>query len=135
MWRQRDDQVLVTQDDISIDSSKLTDEDKLQCSQIVHAYLEGRLKDPVMAGAKVKVERHVQLRHYTETFFTGITNPVKFRECLKLLRNLLNESPLQLKSDVIRASQEETVDTRDGSSDESKTTSSSTQIKYMCTYK
>ena len=41
---------MVALDDWTVDS-KLTDEDKLQCSQIVESYLAGRLKDPVMAGA------------------------------------------------------------------------------------
>ena len=54
----------MTQDDLAIDSSKLTDEDKLQCSQIVHAYLEGRLKDPVMAGKYE--ELHIFVAEYCD---------------------------------------------------------------------
>ncbi|XP_067655828.1 kinesin heavy chain-like [Haliotis asinina] len=49
-------------------SSKLTDEDKLHCARVVHEYLGGRLSDPVTAG---------------------ITDPYKFRECLRLLKKMV----------------------------------------------
>ncbi|XP_046328231.2 kinesin heavy chain-like isoform X1 [Haliotis rufescens] len=49
-------------------SSKLTDEDKIHCARVVHEYLGGRLTDPVTAG---------------------ITDPYKFRECLRLLKKMV----------------------------------------------
>ena len=33
-------------------SSKLTDEDKLSCAQVVQEYLAGRIADPVTAGSR-----------------------------------------------------------------------------------
>ena len=33
-------------------SSKLTDEDKLSCAQVVQDYLAGRIADPVTAGSR-----------------------------------------------------------------------------------
>ncbi|XP_070198832.1 kinesin heavy chain-like [Littorina saxatilis] len=49
-------------------SSKLTDEDKLSCAQVVQEYLAGRVADPVTAG---------------------ISNPYKFRECLRILKRMV----------------------------------------------
>ncbi|KAL4224986.1 hypothetical protein ACF0H5_015681 [Mactra antiquata] len=47
---------------------KLSDEDKQICSQVVKQYLAGRIADPITAG---------------------ITNPNKFRECLRILKKVV----------------------------------------------
>ncbi|KAL8591508.1 hypothetical protein ACOMHN_000523 [Nucella lapillus] len=56
------------EEDDDLTSSKLTDEDKLSCAQVVQEYLAGRISDPVTAG---------------------VTNPFKFRECLRILKRMV----------------------------------------------
>ncbi|XP_076114042.1 uncharacterized protein LOC143082305 isoform X1 [Mytilus galloprovincialis] len=51
-------------------NTKLTDEDKIMCAEIIQGYLGGKVPDPITAG---------------------ITNPQKFRECMKLLRGMIRE--------------------------------------------
>lgn len=51
-------------------NTKLTDEDKIMCSEIIQGYLGGKVSDPITAG---------------------ITNPQKFRECMKLLKSMIKE--------------------------------------------
>ncbi|XP_053385145.1 uncharacterized protein LOC128550327 isoform X2 [Mercenaria mercenaria] len=59
----------LTQEDEEVDSRmKLSDEDKLICSQVVKQYLAGKIADPISAG---------------------ITNPNKFRECLRILKKVV----------------------------------------------
>ncbi|KAL5006448.1 hypothetical protein ScPMuIL_015254 [Solemya velum] len=61
------DELGSTVDEMSI---KLTDEDKIYCGHIINDYLRGLIADPV-----------------TE----GITSPYKFRECLKILKKMVND--------------------------------------------
>ncbi|KAK3103203.1 hypothetical protein FSP39_017361 [Pinctada imbricata] len=49
-------------------NTKLTDEDKLECNKIIEKYVEGKVNDPVSEG---------------------ITNPYKFRECMKILKKMV----------------------------------------------
>ncbi|XP_048779617.2 uncharacterized protein LOC125683007 isoform X2 [Ostrea edulis] len=49
-------------------NAKLTDEDKIQCNKVIKSYLDGKVKDPVSEG---------------------ITNPYKFRECMKILKTMI----------------------------------------------
>ncbi|XP_076451124.1 uncharacterized protein LOC143287006 [Babylonia areolata] len=57
-------------------TSKLTDEDKLTCAQVVQEYLAGRVSDPVVAG---------------------MTSPFKFRECLRILKRMVMSKYFQDK--------------------------------------
>ncbi|XP_064602782.1 uncharacterized protein LOC135468448 isoform X2 [Liolophura sinensis] len=54
---------------------KLSEEDKVQCVQIIQDYLAGRLRDPITAG---------------------ITSPFKFRECLRILKAVVKESSVSV---------------------------------------
>ncbi|XP_013389271.1 kinesin-like protein KIF16B isoform X2 [Lingula anatina] len=47
---------------------KLTDEDKITCSRLMQQYIVGKVKDPVTAG---------------------VTDPFKFRECLRILKEMI----------------------------------------------
>ncbi|WAR02936.1 KIF6-like protein [Mya arenaria] len=48
----------------------LTEEDKVMCVEVVNQYLAGKISDPISAG---------------------ITNPHKFRECLKILKRVISQ--------------------------------------------
>ncbi|KAK3594078.1 hypothetical protein CHS0354_040846 [Potamilus streckersoni] len=48
--------------------SRLSHAEKMRCAQVIQEYLSGRITDPVLAG---------------------ITDPYKFRECLRILRKLV----------------------------------------------
>nr|XP_034331855.1 kinesin heavy chain isoform X9 [Crassostrea gigas] len=66
--------LLMAKEDVkfSIDmmNAKLTDEDKIQCNKVIKSYLDGKVADPVSEG---------------------ITNPYKFRECMKILKKMILE--------------------------------------------
>ncbi|XP_078333663.1 uncharacterized protein LOC111136397 isoform X5 [Crassostrea virginica] len=66
--------LLMAKEDVkfSIDmmNAKLTDEDKIQCNKVIKSYLDGKVADPVSEG---------------------ITNPYKFRECMKILKKMIVE--------------------------------------------
>ena len=48
--------------------SKLTDEEKVACAKLMQGYLGGRVLDPISAG---------------------VTHPLKFRECLRILKMMV----------------------------------------------
>ena len=49
----------------------LTDEDKMACARLMQGYIGGKIRDPISAG---------------------ISHPLKFRECLHILKNIILES-------------------------------------------
>jgi hypothetical protein len=37
-------------------NTKLTDEDKIMCSEIIHGYLGGKVPDPITAGKESNIQ-------------------------------------------------------------------------------